>query len=69
MTSDYITKQGDTFDSIAKQIYGDEKYFVDIIQANYDERNTVVFSSGTILKLPEINTIEADTVTSIPWRE
>ena len=69
MTSEYMKKQGDTFDSIAKYIYGDEKYFTNLILANYDERGTVVFSSGTILKIPTINTVEADKSAAAPWRE
>ena len=68
MTSEYMTKQGDTFDSIAKYIYGDEKFFVNLIQENFEEKDTVVFSSGVTLKIPEINTIEADKSASAPWR-
>lgn len=68
MTSEYMTKQGDTFDLIAKYIYGDEKFFTNLIQENYKHRDTVVFSSGVKLKVPDIDTTQ-QAKTNIPWRD
>ncbi len=64
----YKTIQGDTFDLIAKKIYGNERYFVNIIEANQKYVNTVIFSSGIILNLPDIDTQTEASKTTAPWR-
>jgi len=48
----YSTIQGDSFDGISKKIYQDEAFAGDIIQANPDYANTVIFSAGVILIIP-----------------
>ena len=62
----YMTVQGDTFDLIAYNILGSEKYMRNLILANRQYVDTLVFSSGIILNIPEIKT---DDVSNIPsWR-
>lgn len=64
----YITKQGDMWDSIAKQIYGSEKYANDLIKANSSHITTVIFPAGIVLTVPEIEVNIASTATLPPWR-
>ena len=58
----YTTIQGDVWDLIAWKLYGDEKYMKNLIEANWDYIDTVVFSSGTVLNVPEIDGVPF-------WRE
>lgn len=63
----YITKSGDTFDSIAHSVLGNRKYTKDLMEANTSHLETVIFSSGTVLNIPEISEIEE--LTDLPsWR-
>jgi phage tail protein X len=65
----YTTVQGDMWDSIAKALYGAEKYTEDLMQANTAYLSTVVFSAGVVLTVPDIDaTISVDTSSLPPWR-
>lgn len=63
----YITKQGDTFDSIAYKLFGHRRYTKDLMEANPGHLEVVVFSGGIVLKVPEI-TEEASIADQPPWR-
>lgn len=52
----YITRQGDTWDVMAKRLYGDEHFMDVLIKANVNHRKTVVFSYGVTIEVPEIDT-------------
>jgi phage tail protein X len=62
----YTTKEGDTFDSLALNFYGEEKYSLFIMQLNPDSISTLIFDYGVKLKIPII-TIN-DTSTLPPWK-
>ena len=65
----YITKAGDTFDSIAKNVIGDRKYTKELMGANTHYITTVIFPAGVELQLPLIT--ESDQVVENnlpPWR-
>ncbi len=64
----YITKQGDMWDSIAKKLYGNEKYAEQLMKANTAHISTVIFPNGIVLDVPEIDTTEAVTISLPPWR-
>lgn len=49
----YTTIQGDTWDMIAKKIYNDEALTGILMGANFDLLDTLVFSSGVVLNIPE----------------
>lgn len=50
----YITKSGDTWDTIAKEVYGSE-YHADILMAaNREHIETFSFSAGVTIKTPEL---------------
>ena len=65
----YTTVQGDTFDSIAFKLFGNEKYIKELMEVNTDHLTTIIFSSGEVLNVPEINVeynISSDNLP--PWR-
>lgn len=62
----YTTKQGDTWDDIAYQLYGDEKGMTALIEANENYRDYVIFPAGLVLKVPNYEKITEKTTP--PWR-
>lgn len=62
----YKTKTGDTFDSISFDFYGNEKYSSEIIEANLDYIDTIIFDADIELILPEINVVENNNLP--PWK-
>jgi phage tail protein X len=62
----YKTLQGDTWDAIALDFYGDEKYASNIIAANSAYVKTIIFDAGIELKIPIMEDTAASTLP--PWR-
>lgn len=54
MALTYMTKQGDTWDLIAYDIYGDEKYMRYLIEANWPLLDVLVFQSGVEITVPDL---------------
>nr|DAI36188.1 MAG TPA: baseplate wedge protein [Caudoviricetes sp.]DAQ14401.1 MAG TPA: baseplate wedge protein [Caudoviricetes sp.] len=52
----YKTILGDTWDLIAFKVYGTEKLFPLLMEANPQEIGTLVFSADTVLNIPPVNT-------------
>ncbi len=50
----YITIQGDMWDGIAFRVLGSEYYMSELIDANPEHRETVIFSANVVLTIPEI---------------
>ena len=64
----YKTIQGDTFDSIAFKLWGEEKYMKELIQANLDYADVLVFSPNVELNVPTVE--EGWDPEELPfWRE
>ncbi|HQE23749.1 MAG TPA: tail protein X [Syntrophomonadaceae bacterium] len=66
MANTYTTQQGETWDLIALREMGNEKYMSQLIQANYVHRETVIFSAGIDLVIPQITTPIPTTLP--PWK-
>ena len=49
----YVTSQGDTWDSIAYNLFGSEGYMGILMDANLDLLDVLVFSAGTVIQVPE----------------
>ncbi len=63
----YVTKSGDTWDVIAKRLYGNEVFMADLMRANPEHMNVVIFPSSVRLVVPEIKTVKtADNLP--PWK-
>ena len=62
----YTTINGDTFDKIALDFYGEENYSTFIMQLNPDHIRTVIFEAGIELLIPKINISNKSTLP--PWK-
>ena len=65
--STYITKQGDTFDSIAFDFYTEEKLASTIIEANTRYADVLIFEAGVELIIPFIEEYEETPASLPPW--
>ncbi|ODR35502.1 tail protein X [Eisenbergiella tayi] len=61
----YITKQGQCWDEIAKEVYGSEKYADYLMEANQHYLTIFVFPFGVQLNTPEL---PARQTAQPPWR-
>lgn len=64
---------GETFDSVALRVYGDEKYAAELMSTNVELCEKLVFTGGEILVLPVV-TVDTDAytgqpITAAPWKE
>ena len=62
----YSTVQGDTWDGIAYKLGGSEACMIPLIQANLHYADTVIFSGGITLNVPELPVETSDNLP--PWR-
>lgn len=62
----YRTIQGDMWDGIAKKVYGDESYMNQLLEANPELTDVIVFSAGVEVLIPDIS-VKKTTVTP-PWK-
>lgn len=68
MKGEYRTIQGDTWDSIAFAITGNERDMNLLIEANPEYSGVAVFNGGTILVIPEIDESQLSVNTLPPWK-
>ena len=66
MARTYTTQSGDTFDGIAKKMYGDELRADVIIRANLEHVTTFKFDAGVQLSIPDIEVQEEGMLP--PWK-
>lgn len=62
----YTTKSGDTWDVIAKEVYGSEYHADALMAANPQHIGTYRFASGVALTTPEVKDARAGTLP--PWK-
>lgn len=66
----YLTISGDTWDLIAKKVYGDDHAFEILMDANQKHIDTMIFRAGVILQIPSLpdkaKTVDSD---QARWRE
>jgi len=62
----YTTVQGDTWDKISFNVYGNSKHIGILMENNYDLLNIFVFSAGTEVNYPELTEEESQDVPE--WR-
>jgi len=63
----YMTRQGDSFDALALEMYGEETLAHYIIEFNPDYADVLIFEANVPLRLPIVENVETpDTLP--PWR-
>lgn len=71
----YTCSGGETFDSIARELWGNEKYAAELLCANPELCGKAIFTGGEMLYIPRIEMTEADTDETVtepetaPWRD
>lgn len=63
----YITREGDTFDALALEMYGEETLAHYIIDFNPDYADVLIFDANVALRLPIVEDTELPE-TLPPWR-
>ena len=64
---EYTTREGDTFDALALEMYGEETLAHYIIEFNPDYADVLIFDADIALRLPIVENVETpDTLP--PWR-
>ncbi len=64
----YVTRQGDMWDGISQELYGDVKYTDALINANPELRKVYIFSEGVEIVVPEVEErVSADNLP--PWKK
>lgn len=67
---EYITKSGDTWDIIAKEVYGDEMHLSFLMKNNGDLLTYFVFPSGVVVKIYDLLEEADEEDEDIPdWRD
>lgn len=69
----YTASKGESFDSIALRLYGNEKYAADLLKMNPQYGHKMTMSGGEQLKLPAVQiTTDAEgremSDTTAPWK-
>lgn len=67
MYKTHITVEGDSFDLIALRYYDDEKLASEIIKANPEYCDVLIFDSGIALQIPDSVSVTIPE-TLPPWR-
>lgn len=62
----YIAKQGDTFDDIARQAYGDSHLASILLYVNPDLADRLILDGGELIQIPIIAIAPSETLP--PWR-
>lgn len=69
----YTCAGGETFDSVALEVYGDEKYAAELLCANPELCEKMIFTGGEILLLPVVEipeeAEEEQQSANAPWKE
>lgn len=63
----YVTLEGDTFDCIALDFYGEETQSSVIIRENLQYRKVIIFDAGIELIIPIIEEAAAESLP--PWKK
>lgn len=61
----YMTKNGQCWDEVAREVYGSERYAGTLMEMNRDKLDIFIFQAGVKLLTPAIR-LQQDSVP--PWR-
>lgn len=71
----YLCSAGESFDSVALEVYGDEEYACDLLCANPALCGKIIFDGGEMLRLPVVEIPEDEDAAedyaraTAPWKE
>lgn len=70
----YTCSAGETFDSVALEVYEDEKYSCELLNANPSLCRIPIFAGGEVLELPVVEVSEEGEdneymPATAPWKE
>jgi len=68
----YTCSAGETFDSVGRDVYGDEKYAADLLCANPEYAAIMMFAGGEVLLLPVVEALPEGSAAlpeTAPWRK
>lgn len=71
MIGTYLCSAGESFDSVALAVYGDEKFAAELLMENPELVGKLVFSGGERLRCPEVETEEdraGKRILDAPWK-
>jgi phage tail protein X len=60
------TMRGETFDSLALKLYGDEKYAANLLAENPDLCHLMQFGGGENVRIPDVDTEDDSSLP--PWK-
>ena len=60
------TISGDTWDILARRIWGDEKLMHKLLEQNPEQRFRVIFPAGVVLTVPDVEISPSSSAP--PWR-
>ena len=63
---EYRTIQGDTWDMIAKKVYGAERHLDYLMASNFELLDYFIFPAGIVVKVPELSAEISEDLPS--WR-
>ena len=66
MAKPYTTTQGDTFDSIAFKLWGEETLLDDLAAANPEHVDVLIFPASVVLAVPDV-VVEPKKTELPPW--
>ena len=58
--------KGETFDMLARKIYGNERYAAQLLMANPDKCHLMIFEGGEVLNVPQVTETEKSPLP--PWK-
>lgn len=64
----WITAEGETFDSVALKLYGDERYACHLMQANPEMTGKLVFEADGRLYVPVVDVVNDNAPVTAPWK-
>jgi phage tail protein X len=67
MATEYRTIQGDAWDAIAYRLWSDERFAADLIAANPEFADILVFPEGMKIILPAVDLSARPLKTLPPW--
>jgi nucleoid-associated protein YgaU len=66
--TEYITVEGDRWDTVAQKAYGDPLLYPDIAKANRGLKLEDVITAGTKLMIPVLAAVDLDVNLLPPWK-